>query len=52
LIARSVFGASVASKPVLLPLMLGLATAAAVVGTLLPLRTLQQTDPALVLREN
>jgi putative ABC transport system permease protein len=52
LIAQSVFGASVTSKPVLLPLMLGLATAAAVVGTLLPLRTLQQTDPALVLRES
>lgn len=52
LIARSVFGFGIASKPVLLPLMLGLATVAAVVGTLLPLRTLQQTDPALVLREN
>jgi len=52
MIARSVFGASVASKPVLLPLMLVLATTAAIVGTLLPLRTLQQTDPALVLREN
>ena len=52
LIACSVFGFGVASKPVLLPLMLGLATAAAVVGTLVPLRTLQQTDPALVLWEN
>lgn len=52
LIARSVFDATVSPQPVLLPLMLGLATAAAVIGTLVPLRTLQRTDPALVLREN
>lgn len=52
LIARSVFDATVSPQPVLLPLMLGLATATAVVGTLVPLRTLQRTDPALVLREN
>jgi len=50
-IARTVFGATVSPNPVLLPLMLGLATTAAVVGTLAPLRTLQRTDPALVLRE-
>ena len=50
-IARSIFGATVPATPVLLPLMLGLATAAAVVGTLAPLRTLQRTDPALVLKE-
>src|SRR3989338_340957 len=50
-IARSIFGATVTANPVLLPLMLGLATAAAVVGTLAPLRTLQRTDPALVLKE-
>lgn len=52
LMARSVFGATLAAKPVLLPLMLAVATAAAVVGTLLPLRSAQRTDPALVLREN
>ena len=50
-IAQSVFGAPVSANPVLLPLMLGLATAAAVVGTLAPLRTVQRTDPALVLKE-
>jgi len=50
-IARSIFGAAVTANPVLLPLMLGLATAAAVVGTLAPLRTVQRTDPALVLKE-
>ncbi len=52
LIAQSVFNASVSAKPVLLPLMAGLGTVAALAGTLLPLRTLQRTDPALVLREN
>lgn len=51
-IASSIFGASVAAKPVLLPAMVGLALAAAFLGTLLPLRTIQQTQPALVLREN
>jgi putative ABC transport system permease protein len=51
-IARNVFGTGVATKPVLLPLMLALATTAAIIGTLLPLRTLQRTDPALALREN
>ncbi|MBI4467219.1 MAG: ABC transporter permease [Acidobacteria bacterium] len=50
-IAHSVFGATVAAKPVLLPLMLALATAAAVAGTLGPLRNLVRTDPAVVLRE-
>lgn len=52
LIARSVFGTSVAAKPVLLPLTLFLATVVAVIGTLIPLRTVQRTDPALTLREH
>jgi len=36
---------------VLLPVMLALATAAALVGTLIPLRGAQRTDPAIALRE-
>lgn len=51
-IARSVFDATLSPQPILLPLMLALATAAAVVGTLVPLRSLQRTDPAVVLRES
>ncbi|MFQ5663130.1 MAG: ABC transporter permease [Terriglobia bacterium] len=50
-IARSVFAAPVGVQPALLPFMLGVATTAAVVGTLLPLRAVQRTDPAVVLRE-
>lgn len=51
-IARSVFGLRVGARPeLLLPLMLLLATTAALVGTLIPLRTVQRTDPALVLGE-
>ena len=51
LLARSVFGATITAKPVLLPVMLALATAAALVGTLIPLRGAQRTDPAIALRE-
>ncbi len=51
LISQSVFGAVVETKPVLLPAMLVLACAAALLGTLAPLRVVQQTDPALVLKE-
>ena len=51
LLARSVFGAPVTAKPVLLPVMLALATAAALVGTYFPLRGAQRTDPAVALRE-
>ena len=51
LISQSVFGAEVEIKPVLLPAMLVLACAVALLGTLAPLRVVQQTDPALVLKE-
>jgi putative ABC transport system permease protein len=51
LLARSVFGATVTAKPVLLPLMMALSTAAALLGTLIPLRGAQRTDPAVALRE-
>ncbi|MGH9804280.1 MAG: ABC transporter permease [Candidatus Acidiferrales bacterium] len=51
LLARGVFGASVTAKPVLLPVMLALATGASLVGTFLPLRDAQRTDPAVALRE-
>ena len=51
LLARSVFGAAVAAKPVLFPVMLALSTAAALAGTFIPLRGAQRTDPAVALRE-
>ena len=51
LIGRSVFGAAVESKPVLLPAMLALSCAVALFGMYLPLRSAQQTDPALLLKE-
>jgi putative ABC transport system permease protein len=49
--ARSVFGSGVAVPPVLLPVIIGLGLGAALLGTLLPLRTVERTDPALALRE-
>jgi putative ABC transport system permease protein len=51
LIAASVFGASLTPPPVLLPAMLMLAVVIAVGGTLVPLRMVERTHPALVLKE-
>jgi putative ABC transport system permease protein len=51
LIAASVFGASITPPPVLLPAMLMLAVVIAVGGTLVPLRMVERTHPALVLKE-
>lgn len=51
LLARSVFGATVTAKPVLFPVMLSLSTGAALLGTFIPLRGAQRTDPAVALRE-
>ncbi|HEY4682195.1 MAG TPA: ABC transporter permease [Candidatus Acidoferrales bacterium] len=49
-IGRSVFGAAVEPKMVLFPLVLGIAVAVAVAGSLLPVARALRTEPAAVLR--
>lgn len=50
LLGQQVFGASPQWRPILLPVVLGVAAAVATLGSLVPLRRMVQLDPAPILR--
>jgi putative ABC transport system permease protein len=49
-LGESVFGSPAPLKPVLLPIVLGIAAAVAVIGSLIPLRRAAHLDPAPILK--